>query len=90
MRHDLALKLSPSSYVRAGGVPVLTIHGDADPTSPYEYAVAFHASLARAGVVNELLTIPNGKHGGFSEVEMQRIYAAITVFLQKTLPPAAE
>ena len=40
-RQDLALKLSPSSYVRASSPPVLTIHGNQDPTSPYEYAVAF-------------------------------------------------
>jgi dipeptidyl aminopeptidase/acylaminoacyl peptidase len=90
MREDLALKLSPSSYVRADGVPVLTIHGNADPTSPYEYAEAFHAALSRAGVVNELLRVPNGKHGGFSDEEMQRIYETIAAFLARTVPPGSE
>lgn len=86
-RQDLALKLSPSSYVRASSPPVLTIHGNQDPTSPYEYAVAFHAQLTRAGVVNELLTVPNGKHGGFSDAETLRIYETITAFLARTVPP---
>lgn len=86
-RQDLALKLSPSSYVRASSPPVLTIHGNQDPTSPYEYAVAFHAQLTRAGVVNELLTVPNGKHGGFSDAETLRIYEGITAFLARTVPP---
>lgn len=86
-RQDLALKLSPSSYVRASLPPVLTIHGNQDPTSPYEYAVAFHAQLTRAGVVNQLLTVPNGRHGGFSDAETLRIYETITAFLARTVPP---
>ncbi len=86
-RQDLALKLSPSSYVRASSPPVLTIHGNQDPTSPHEHAVAFHAQLTRAGVVNQLLTIPNGKHGGFTNAETLRIYEAITAFLARAVPP---
>jgi len=86
-RQDLALKLSPSSYVRASSPPVLTIHGSQDPTSPHEYAVAFHAQLTKAGVVNQLLTIPNGKHGGFTNGETVRIYEAITAFLARAVPP---
>lgn len=85
-RADLARRLSPATYVRAGGVPVLTIHGDVDPTSAHEYAVAFHAALTKAGVPNQLLTIPGGKHGGFTEAETGRIYEAIGAFLSRTLP----
>lgn len=85
-RVDLARTLSPASYVRAGGVPVLTIHGDADPTSAYEYAAAFHAALTKAGVMNELLTIPGGKHGGFTDAETLRIYGTIDAFLKRALP----
>lgn len=87
-RLDLARRLSPASYVRAGGVPVLTIHGDADPTSAYQYAVAFHGALTKAGVVNELVTVPGGKHGGFTDAETTRIYAAIAAFLEKALARA--
>ncbi|MFN7916263.1 MAG: alpha/beta hydrolase [Vicinamibacterales bacterium] len=85
-RVGLAKRLSPSTYVRAGGVPVLTIHGDADPTSAYEYAVSFHAALTKAGVTNQLLTIPGGKHGGFTEAETLSAYETISAFLTKALP----
>lgn len=87
-RQDLALRLSPQSYVRPGGVPVLTVHGDQDPTSAYEYAVQFHASLERAGVVHDLVTVPGGKHGGFTNDETATIYARILAFLERVLPAA--
>jgi len=82
-RRELAKRLSPMTYVRAGGPPVLTIHGDADPTSPYEYAGKFHEALTKMGVPNQLVTIPGGKHGGFTDDETVKIYAAITSFLIK-------
>ena len=83
-RHPLTSQALPTQF---RSPPVLTIHGTQDPTSPYEYAVAFHAQLTRAGVVNELLTVPNGKHGGFSDAETLRIYATIRTFLARTVPP---
>ena len=82
-RMELAKRLSPMTYVRAGGPPVLTVHGDADPTSPYEYARTLHEALTKAGVPNELVTIPAGKHGGFTEEETVKIYTAIISFLNK-------
>jgi acetyl esterase/lipase len=82
-RMELAKRLSPSVYVRKENPPILTVHGDADPTSPYEHAVALHASLTQAGVTNELLTIPGGKHGGFTDIESAGIYARIASFLRK-------
>jgi acetyl esterase/lipase len=62
-RDQIAKRVSPLTYVRAGLPPVLTIHGDADPTVPYTQSVRLHKALADAGVVNELMTIPGGKHG---------------------------
>jgi hypothetical protein len=40
-----------------------------------------HQGLNRAEVVNKLITIPNGLHGGFPAEEMERIYDAIFSFL---------
>ena len=40
-RFEIAERVSPMTYVKAGLPPTLTIHGDADPTVPYQ-----HASLA--------------------------------------------
>jgi dipeptidyl aminopeptidase/acylaminoacyl peptidase len=69
--------------VRAGVPPVITIHGDADPTVPYTQAVRLDQSLDKAGVPNEFFTVPNGKHGGFTVEENLKIYAAIRAFLTK-------
>src|SRR5438552_5353699 len=62
-RDEIAKRVSPLTYVRAGLPPVLTIHGDADPTVPYTQSVRLHKALADAGVPNQLITMPGGKHG---------------------------
>jgi acetyl esterase/lipase len=80
---DIAKKVSPLTYVRSGLPPIITIHGDADRTVPYPEAVRLHEALAKVNVPNQLVTIPNGGHGGFSAEERVRIYAAIRDFLTK-------
>ena len=80
---DVAKKVSPLTYVRAGLPPVITIHGDADKTVPYPEAVRLHEALAKVNVPNQLVTVPNGGHGGFSAEERVRVYTAIREFLTK-------
>ena len=82
-REEVARRLSPLTYVRAGLPPIITIHGDADPTVPYAHAVRLQDALNKAGVPNQLVTIPGGKHGGFSHGETVRAYTAIREFLNK-------
>jgi acetyl esterase/lipase len=82
-REALASRMSPLTYVRADQPPVLTIHGDDDPTVPYTHATRLRDALTRAGVPNELITVPGGKHGGFPPNESLRIWTAIRAFLQK-------
>jgi acetyl esterase/lipase len=82
-REEVARRVSPLSYVRAGLPPIITIHGDADPTVPYTQAVRLQEALNKAGVPNQLVTIPGGKHGGFSHDETVRAYSAIRDFLSK-------
>lgn len=82
-RDEIARRVSPLTYVRAGLPPVLTIHGDADPLVPYPQAVRMHEALTKAGVPNQLLTIPGGKHGGFTPDERTKIYSTIREFLAK-------
>jgi acetyl esterase/lipase len=62
-RAQLAKRVSPVSYARAGAPPVLTIMGDIDPIVPYAQAVELHEALDKAGVPNQLLTIKGGGHG---------------------------
>lgn len=84
-REQIAAQVSPLTYVRPGLPPVLTIHGDADPTVPYRQAVRLHEALEKAGVANQIVTVPKGGHGGFSMEESSKIYAAIRSFLMKHL-----
>ena len=82
-REEIAKRVSPLTYVRQGLPPVLTVHGDADPTVPYSHGERLHQALDEAGVPNELVTVPGGGHGGFTDAENVRIYAAIRDFLSK-------
>jgi acetyl esterase/lipase len=77
----LAKRVSPLTYVRPGLPPILTIHGDADPLVPYSDAVRLHAALDKAGVKNQLLTIPGGKHGRFPPDQMLKAGETINEFL---------
>ena len=80
---EIARRVSPLSYIRKDLPPVFTIHGTSDQLVPYSHATRLHAALDKAGVPNRLVTIPNGKHGGFSREEMLRIYAGIKEFLKQ-------
>jgi acetyl esterase/lipase len=82
-RDEIAKRVSPLTYVRAGLPPIMTVHGDADTTVPYEHAVRLHAALEKAGVVNRLFTVPGGKHGGFTPEQRTAIYVSIRDFLSK-------
>src|SRR5437899_8377574 len=80
-RREIARRVSPIHYVRADLPPIITIHGDADPTVPYTHATRLHEALEKAGVANKLVTIPGGKHGGFSREQTLRAYGEIEKFL---------
>jgi acetyl esterase/lipase len=80
-REEIAKRVSPLSFVRPGVPPILTIHGDADPTVPYTHAQRLQEALEKAGVPHKLITIPGGKHGGFSPEERTMIFVAIREFL---------
>jgi acetyl esterase/lipase len=82
-RGEIAKQVSPINYVRPGLPPILTIHGDSDATVPYAHATRLHEALTKAGVPNQLMTIPGGKHGGFTQTETLKIYATIHGFLTK-------
>ena len=80
-RDEIAERVSPLAYVRSGLPPILTIHGDADPTVPYQHGVRLHEELAKVGVANQLHTVPGGGHGGFNRDETIAIFTTIRQFL---------
>ena len=82
-REEIAKRVSPLTYVRSGLPPIISIQGDADPIVPYTQNVRLHQALDKAGVRNQFVTIPGGKHGGFSDAEMAKAYAEIRGFLDK-------
>ncbi len=82
-RVEAARRVSPLTYVRKGLPPILTIHGDADPTVPYAHATKLHAALQQAGATSELVTIPNGRHGNFPLPDQLRAVEAVRAFLAR-------
>jgi dipeptidyl aminopeptidase/acylaminoacyl peptidase len=82
-RESLARSVSPLTYVREDLPPIFTVHGDADPTVPYDHAVRLHRALDDVGVPNELKTVPGGKHGKFTKEENADILGLVGAFLKK-------
>ena len=87
-REEIAERVSPLTYVRPGLPPILTIHGDADLIVPYDHSLRLHAALEKAGVENQLHTVPGGGHGGFSLEQSIEAFAVIREFLARTVSDA--
>jgi len=81
-REDLARRISPITYVRPGLPPILTIHGDADKVVPYSHSVRLHEALAKAGVRNQLLTIPGAGHGWLTAEQDLLAFETTRAFLE--------
>jgi len=80
-RVEVAKRVSPMTYVRAGLPPTISIQGDSDPTVPYQQSVKLHAALTKVGVANKHVTVPGGLHGNFKPEEYPRLYSEIRDFL---------
>ena len=81
-RMELARRVSPITYVRRDVPAILTIHGDADPTVPYEHGVSLTRALRDAGADAEMINVPQGAHG-FPPDKLKSIYAQIFEFLEQ-------
>ena len=82
-RMEMARRVSPLTYVRKGLPPIISIDGDRDPIVPYEQQVRLRDALTRAGVPNQLVTIPGGGHGTTTPHawnRQQNLYAQEEVF----------
>ena len=77
----VAKSVSPLTLIRPSVPPVISIHGDADPTVPYSHGVRLHEQLKKMKVLEELVTIPGGAHGGFSRPQNERAFQRIKAFL---------
>jgi acetyl esterase/lipase len=72
-RADLARIVSPLTHVRKGLPPILTIHGTADPSVPYDHGERLVRQLSAAGARAALVTVRDGAHG-FPKAETDEIY----------------
>jgi dipeptidyl aminopeptidase/acylaminoacyl peptidase len=72
-RMDLARRVSPIEYVRKDVPPILTIHGTADATVPYDHGVRLTKALRDAGADAEMISVPDGEHG-FPPEKMDQLY----------------
>jgi acetyl esterase/lipase len=79
---DFIRSVSPINFVNKNSPPVFIVHGDADPTVPYQQSVALHKKLQEAGIKTEFMTIEGGKHGGFPREQNTELNKAITKFLK--------
>ncbi len=66
--------------------PVFIVHGDADPTVPYQQSVDLHKKLLAAGVPTEFITVKGGLQGKFEKEKNSEINKAIADFIKKYVP----
>jgi len=78
---EFAASVSPMTYVTKKSPPTFIVHGDADPTVPYQQSVDLHKKLLEAGVKTEFMTVPGGLHGKFEKEKNSEINKAIMKFI---------
>ena len=76
-----AKSVSPMNYITKNSPPVFIVHGDADPTVPYQQSVDLHKKLLEAGVKTEFITVAGGLHGKFDKEKNSEINKAILKFI---------
>jgi acetyl esterase/lipase len=64
---------SPMTYVTPNDPPVLTVHGTADHTVPYDQAVRLDAALRKVGVRSYFVTVKGAGHGNFGTAADDRV-----------------
>ena len=73
--------VSPISYVTKNSPPIFIVHGDADPTVPYQQSVDLYKKLQELGVQSEFMTVTGGLHGKFDKDKNTEINEAILKFI---------
>lgn len=76
-----AKTVSPMTYVDKNSPPTFIVHGDADPTVPYQHSVDLHKKLKEMGVKTEFMTVEGGVHGKFPKEKNAEVNKAIMAFI---------
>jgi acetyl esterase/lipase len=78
---EFARSVSPVYYISKNSPPVFIVHGDADPTVPYQQSVDLYNKLQAAGVKSEFITVEGGLHGKFEKEKNSEVNKKIAAFL---------
>lgn len=73
--------VSPITYVNKNSPPIFIVHGDADPTVPYQQSVDLYKKLQDLGVKSQFITVAGGGHGKFEKAKNNEINEAILQFI---------
>lgn len=79
---SFAKSVSPLYQIKKDSPPIFIVHGDADPTVPYQHSVKLKKKLDEMGVKNEFMTVPGGLHGKFTPEQNREVNAKIIAFLK--------
>ncbi len=82
---EISEMYSPVKYVTKSTPPVISIHGDVDGTVLYSHSETLHELLDELNVRNQLVTIENGRHMGFTRNQFQFAYEQIFLFLEEVM-----
>ncbi len=80
-KFEFAKELSPMTYLRNDIPPIITVHGDEDPTVNYNQGVRLHQALDSLKVKNVFYTVKGGKHGKFEKDENKKFSELTKEFL---------
>lgn len=78
---EFAKTVSPIYFVNKKSPPVFIVHGDADPTVPYQHSVDLYKKLQETGVKSEFMTVEGGLHGKFDKDKNSEVNRRIAAFL---------
>jgi acetyl esterase/lipase len=78
---ELARRVSPMTYVRHNLPPIFIAQGADDHTVPVEQSIRLHDALDMDGVSNQLVVVPDAKHG-FSREQWAPLDEKIFAFLK--------
>ncbi len=78
---EFAKSVSPITYVNKNSPPTFIVHGDADPTVPYQQSVALLQKFVDMGVKTQFMTVEGGLHGKFPKDKNSEVNKAIVAFL---------
>ncbi len=76
--------VSPIYWVTKNSPSVFIVHGNADPTVPYQQSVDLYKKLQDLGVQSQFITVDGGLHGKFEKEKNSEINKAIIAFIKNT------